>query len=92
MIAVGFLMCRFKNSHIASLFLACMWFFYCDLSLAWRIAWIDSGFPRLSISWITMVIVGLISLFIFVGSHGSLAWVELLVPRISCWKNSMEAL
>ena len=57
----------------------CMWFFGCDLSLAWRMDGIDNGFPSLSISWITMVIVGLFSLFVLVDSHDSFAWVELLV-------------
>jgi len=57
----------------------CMWFLGCDLSLAWRISWIDSGLPSLSISWIAMVIVGVLSLFFLVDSHVSLAWVELLV-------------
>ena len=52
----------------------CMWIFGCDLSLAWMMVRIDSGLPSLA-----MVIVGLISLFVLVGSHVSLAWVELLV-------------
>jgi len=43
-------------------------------------AWIDNGLPILSISWIAMEIVGLFSCFVLVGSHVSLAWVELLVP------------
>ena len=43
----------------------CMWFLGCDLSLAWRISYIDSGLPSLSISWIAMVIVGLLSLLCF---------------------------
>ena len=43
----------------------CMWFLGCDLSLAWRISWIDNGLPSLAISWIAMVIVGLLSLLFF---------------------------
>ena len=58
----------------------CMWLFIYDMSLAWRISFVDSGFPSLPISWISMVIVGLLSLFVLVGSHVSLAWIELLVP------------
>jgi len=54
---------------ISSLVLACMWFLGYDLSLAWRIAWIDNGLPSLAISCIALVIVGLISLFSLVGSH-----------------------
>ena len=43
----------------------CMWFLGCELSLAWKIIWIDSGFPNLAISWIAMVIVGLLSFLCF---------------------------
>jgi len=57
----------------------CLCFLGCDLSLAWRIAWIDIGLPSLAISWIAMVIMRLLSLFVLVGSHVSLTWVELLV-------------
>ena len=70
----------------------CMWILGHDLSLAWRIAWIESGFPSLSISWIAMLIMGLLALFFLVGSHVSLAWVELLVPRSPRWTNALEAL
>jgi len=43
----------------------CMWFLGYDLSLAWRMVGIDSGFPSLDISWIAMVIMGLLSLLCF---------------------------
>ena len=43
----------------------CMWFLIYDLSLAWRMVGNDSGLPSVAISWITMVIVGLFSLFCF---------------------------
>jgi len=56
-----------------------MWFLGYDLSLAWRIGGIDSGLPSLAISWIDMMIMGSISFLFLVGSHVSLAWVELLV-------------
>ena len=59
----------------------CMWFLGCDMSLACRISWIDSGLPSLAISWIAMAIVGLLSLLCFGGSHVSLAWVDLLVQE-----------
>ncbi len=36
----------------------CMWFVGCDMSLAWTMARIDSGLPRIVTSWIAMVIVG----------------------------------
>ena len=50
----------------------CMWFLGYDLSLAWMMAGIDSGLPSLSISWIAMVIVGLLSLLFF--------WLVLIFP------------
>ena len=37
----------------------CMWILGYDLSLTWKINWIDSGLPKLFISWISMVFVGL---------------------------------
>jgi len=37
----------------------CMWILGHDLSFAWSISWIDSGFPSLSISLISMEFVGL---------------------------------
>ena len=43
-----------------------------DVSLAWRMARIDSGLPSLSISWIAMMIVGLFSLLCF--------WLVLIFP------------
>jgi len=43
----------------------CMWIIGYDLSLAWRIAWVDIGLPSLSISWIAKVIMGLLSLLVF---------------------------
>ena len=43
----------------------CMWIFGCDLLLAWRMVSIDSELHRLSISWITMVIVGLFPCCVF---------------------------
>jgi len=47
--------------------------------------------PSLSISYIAMVLWGY--LFVFrVGSHVSLAWVELLVPGSPSWTNALEAL
>ena len=68
----------------SSLVLACMAYacgIFChDLSLAWRISWIYSGFISLSICWIAMEIMGLLPYFVLVGSNVSLAWVELLVP------------
>ena len=57
----------------------CMWFVGCDLSWAWRMARIDSGLPSLAISQIAMVIVGYFPCFSLVGSHVSLARIELLV-------------
>jgi len=39
----------------------CIWFLGYDLSLAWRMAGIDSGLSSLAISWIAMVILGLLS-------------------------------
>jgi len=42
-----------------------MWFLGYDLSLAWTMARIDSGLPSFAISWIAMVIVGLLSFFCF---------------------------
>jgi len=41
----------------------CMWFLDCDLSLAWRISWIESGLLGLAIFWLTMAIVDIFSLF-----------------------------
>ena len=38
-------------------------------------------FPSLDISWIAMESVALLHYFFLVGSHISLAWVELIVPR-----------
>ena len=49
----------------------CMWIIDHDLSLAWRIAWIDSGLLSLAISWIAMEIMGLFPCFVLVGSHVS---------------------
>ncbi len=49
----------------------CMWFLGYDMSLAWRMVGIDSGLPSLEISWITMVIVGLLSMLFLVGSNVS---------------------
>ena len=46
----------------SSLVLACIWFVGCDLSLAWRMVRIDSGFHSLAISWVAMDIMGLFSL------------------------------
>jgi len=43
----------------------CIWFLGYDMSLSWRLSSIHNGFPSLAISWITMVIVGLLSLFDF---------------------------
>ena len=56
-----------------------MWIIGEDLSLAWRISWIDTRFPRLTISWIAMEIVRLFTCFFLVNSHVSLVGVELLV-------------
>ena len=42
-----------------------MWIIGHDLSLAWRIAWIDNGLPSLVISWMSMEIVGLFLSFFF---------------------------
>ena len=50
----------------------CMWFLGYDLSLAWRMVGIDSGLLGLAISWIAMVIVGLLSLLCF--------WLVLIFP------------
>jgi len=69
-----------------------MWIFGHDMSLEWEISWIDSRLPSLSISQITMEIVGLFPCFVLVGSHVSLAWVALLVPGSPGWTNSLEAL
>ena len=44
----------------------CMWIIGHDLSLAWRIAWIDNGSP-----WIAMEIVGLFPYFL---------WLVLMFP------------
>lgn len=66
----------------------CMWFVGFDLSLAWRMDGIDSGLPSLAISWVAMVIVGLLPLFFLVGSHVSLAWVKLLVLEV--WLNKFS--
>ena len=43
-----------------------MWLLGYDMSLAWRMVRIDIGFPSLSISWIAMGIVGLLSLLCLV--------------------------
>jgi len=48
--------------------------------------------PSLAISWIAMEIMGLFPCFVLVGSHVSLAWVELLVRRRLGWTNTLEAL
>jgi len=54
-----------------------MWIFGCDMSLVWRMAEIDSGLPRLAISWIAMVIVGLFPscVFSWFSCFLSLGWV-----------------
>ena len=57
----------------------CMWIFGCDLSWAWRMGLLDSRLPIISISWIAMVILGYFHYLFLVGSHVSLALVELLV-------------
>jgi len=46
----------------------------------------------LAISWIAMDILGLFPCFVLVGSHVSLAWVELLVAGSPGWKIALEAL
>ena len=43
----------------------CVWVVGCDLSLAWRMLGIDNRLPRISISWIDMVIVGLFLCCVF---------------------------
>ena len=73
--------CMYVSFTSFGMYGTCMWFLGCDLSLTWRIAQINNGLPSLSISQIAMVIVGLLSLFFLVGSHVSLVWVKLLVPR-----------
>jgi len=58
--------CSYRVAHmISSLVWTCMWILGHGLSLAWRIAWIGSGLPRLAISWIGVVIVGLFPMFCF---------------------------
>ena len=78
-----------------SLFLACM--AYACGFLAMICHWHGqfpglTMLPTLDISWITMVIVGLLSLFFLVGSHVSLGWVDLLVSGSPGWTNALEAL
>ena len=51
-----------------------MWFIGSDMSLAWRMVEIDSGFPSLSISQIAMVTLGLFSLLCF--------WLVLMFPQL----------
>ena len=69
----------------------CMWFIGYDMSLAWRIAWIDSGFSYPSISWITMVLWVLSSSFFMVGAHVPLV-VGWVTSSLSLgWKNALEA-